>query len=235
MKHLLIIIALLLSVSAHAKKEQPLNTLTKKEIKEGWKLLFNGKDLTGWKYFNGGPVTSWKVEEGIMKNSGVGSDSGGDIVTLDQFKNFELVLEWKIAPKSNSGIFYHVQEGISKAIYESGPEYQLIDDAGWPGKLKDSQASGANYDMNPPVGGKVKPIDEWNLTRIVVNGPRVEHWLNGVKVVEYELWSEDWKNRKEKSKWKEVKTYGIAPSGHIGLQDHGGLTMFRNIKIKPLP
>ena len=127
-----------------------------------------------------------------------------------------------------------MQEGVCRAIYESGPEYQLIDDAGWPGKLKDSQASGANYDMNPPVNGKVKPIDDWNITRILVQGAHVEHWLNGVRVVDYELWSDDWKTRKESSKWKDVLTYGIARTGHIGLQDHGGLTMFRNIKIKVL-
>ena len=235
MKNLLIVLALLFAMSTYAKKDQPLNTLTKKEKKEGWKLLFNGKDFTGWKYFNGGNITSWRVEDGIMKNSGVGSDAGGDIITVEEFRNFDLYIEWKIAPESNSGIFYHVREGVSRAIYESGPEYQLIDDAGWPGKLKDSQYSGANYDMQPPVGGKVKPIDEWNVTRIVVSGSHVEHWLNGVKVVSYELWSDDWKTRRDSSKWKNVPNYGIAETGHIGLQDHGGLTMFRNIKIKLLP
>jgi hypothetical protein len=235
MKNILILLALMTAMTCLAKKEHKINTLTKKEVAVGWRLLFNGTDLTGWKHFNGGDPAGWKVEGGIMKNSGVGSDSGGDIVTKDQFKNFELYLEWKVAPKSNSGVFYHVQEGVSKAIYESGPEYQLIDDKGWPEKLEDSQLSGANYGMNPPKDVKVNPIDKWNSTRIIVNGPHVEHWLNGTKVVEYELWSNDWKTLKAAGKWKNVPTYGIAETGHIGLQDHGGLTMFRNIKIKILP
>jgi hypothetical protein len=235
MKNILILLAFLVAMTSSGKKEQKMNTLTKKEVAKGWKLLFNGNNLTNWKHFNGGEPTGWKVENGIMKNSGVGSDSGGDIITNDQFKNFELYLEWKVAPKSNSGVFYHVQESVSGAIYESGPEYQLIDDKGWPEKLEDWQLSGACYGMYPPKDAKVKPIDKWNSTRIIVNGIHVEHWLNGVKVVEYELWSNDWKTRKAAGKWKNVPTYGITETGHIGLQDHGGLTMFRNIKIKLLP
>jgi len=215
-------------------KDQQLNTLSKKEIAEGWKLLFNGTDVSGWKLYNGGEPTGWKVEDGILRNSGIGSDFGGDIITKEQFKIFELYLEWKIAPKSNSGVFYHVQEGVAQAIYQTGPEYQLIDDKGWPDKLEPDQYSGANYGMQAPRDAKVKPIDEWNITRIIVNGPHVEHWLNGTKVVEYELWSEEWQKQKANGKWKDVPTYGIAEIGHIGLQDHGGLTMFRNIKIKVL-
>ena len=215
-------------------KTKDINTLSEKEKQQGWELLFDGKSLNKWKTFNGGEVTGWKIVDGIMHNSGVGSDHGGDIVTKEEFQNFELCLEWKIAPESNSGIFIHVQEGITDAIYESGPEYQLIDDKGWPTKLKDSQYSGANYDMHAPVGAEVVPIDEWNKTRILVNGPHVEHWLNGNKVVEYELWSKEWKELKENSKWKDKPYYGISKKGYIGLQDHGGLTMFRNIKIRKL-
>jgi hypothetical protein len=200
----------------------------------GWTLLFDGESLNNWKTFNGGEVTGWKIENGILHNSGTGSDHGGDIITKDEFRNFELYLEWNIAPESNSGIFFHVQEGIVNAIYESGPEYQLIDDKGWPTRLAASQYSGANYDMHPPQVAEVVPIDEWNKTRLIVNGPHVEHWLNDKKVVEYELWSDEWYELKEKSKWKNKPHYGAAKSGHIGLQDHGGLTMFRNIKIREL-
>jgi hypothetical protein len=164
----------------------------------------------------------------------VGSDFGGDIITVKQYSNFELVLEWKIAPRSNSGVFYRVQEGVAQAIYQTGPEYQLIDDKGWPEKLQADQYSGANYGMHAPVNAKVKPIDDWNETRIVINGNHVEHWLNGVKVVDYEFYTDDWYARKNAGKWKDVATYGIAETGHIGLQDHGGLTMFRNIRIKEL-
>jgi hypothetical protein len=211
-----------------------INILSEKEKKQGWTLLFDGESLNNWKTFNGGDVTGWKIENGILHNSGTGSDHGGDIITQDEFRNFELYLEWKIAPESNSGIFFHVQEGIVNAIYESGPEYQLIDDNGWPTQLAESQYSGANYDMHPPQGAEVVPIDEWNKTRLVVNGPHVEHWLNNKKVVEYELWSDEWYELKENSKWKSKPHYGAAKSGHIGLQDHGGLTMFRNIKIREL-
>lgn len=223
---------ILFSCSSTTKTE--INTLSKKEIKQGWNLLFDGKTLDNWKMFNGGEVTGWKIVDGVLYNSGGGSDHGGDIITKTQFQNFELCLEWKIAAKSNSGIFYHVQEGIVDAIYQSGPEYQLLADNNWPTKLHDDQYSGANYAMQAPVDAEVVPLDEWNKTKILVNGTHVEHWLNGKKVVEYELWSDDWKARKEKGKWKDMPFYGIAKTGHIGLQDHGGLTMFRNIKIKEL-
>lgn len=231
---LVVVIFIAFACTSKAPKEQPINTLTEAEKAEGWKLLFNGTDLNNWKIYNDGEVTGWKVENGILSNSGVGSDHGGDIITKDQYKNFELYLEWKIAPKSNSGVFYHVQEGAGEAIYQSGPEYQLLDDKGWPDPLDTDQYSGANYAMNAPEGAEVKPIEEWNTTRIIVNGPHVEHWLNDKKVVEYELWSDDWKARKEAGKWKDEPNYGIAETGHIGLQDHGGLTMFRNIKIREL-
>jgi hypothetical protein len=190
--------------------------------------------MDNWKTFNGGEVTGWKIIDGILHNSGVGSDYGGDIITKKQYTNFEVYLEWKIAPESNSGVFIRVQEGLCDAIYESGAEYQLIDDKGWPNKLNANQYSGANYAMHKPKNATVKPLNEWNSTHIVVNDSHVEHWLNGIKVVEYELWSDDWKARKAACKWAEKTHYGTAKSGHIGLQDHGGLTHFRNIKIKEL-
>ena len=211
-----------------------INTLSKKEIKQGWELLFDGKTMDNWKTFNGGEVTGWKIVEGEMHNSGVGSDHGGDIITKKQFKNFELYLEWKIAPESNSGVFFHVQEGFTDAIYETGPEYQLIDDKGWPTEIEEHQLSGANYAMHAPENAEVVPLEEWNTTKIIVNDAHVEHWLNGVKVVEYELWTAEWEEQKANSKWAETPHYGMAKKGHIGLQDHGGLTMFRNIKIREI-
>ncbi len=229
------VLAVFLFSCGTSTKQSELNTLSKAEIKEGWKLLFDGKSLDQWKLFNKSEaISGWKIVDGILENSGVGSDHGGDIVTKDQFENFELSIEWNVSPQSNSGVFIHVQEGVSEALYESGPEYQLIDDAGWPEKLEEWQKSGANYGMQPPAGAKVNPAGEWNLTKIVVNGPHVEHWLNGVKVVEYDLWSDAWKAQKEAGKWKDVATYGMDKTGHIGLQDHGGLTKFRNIKIRVL-
>lgn len=236
MKHLIysILFIFLFTAASCASKKSEINTLTDKEIKEGWELLFDGESLDNWKTFNGGEVTGWKIVDGVLHNSGSGSDHGGDIITKKEYQDFELYLEWKVAPKSNSGVFFHVQEGMVNAIYESGPEYQLIDDKGWPTKLKDSQYSGANYDMHAPQNATVAPVDEWNKTRIIVDGSHVEHWLNGKKVVEYELWTDEWHALKENSKWKDKPRYGMAKSGHIGLQDHGGLTMFRNVKIREL-
>jgi hypothetical protein len=226
------VLVALISCSKVNKNE--VKSLSEQEIEQGWELLFDGKSMDKWKTFNGGEVTGWKIVGNEMHNSGVGSDHGGDIITKKQYKNFELYLEWKVSPQSNSGIFIHVQEGLTDAIYESGPEYQLIDDKGWPEKLDASQYSGANYAMHAPENAEVKPIDEWNTTRIVVKNPHVEHWLNGKKVVEYDLWSDEWKARKAEGKWAEMPNYGEAKSGHVGLQDHGGLTMFRNIKIRKI-
>lgn len=229
-----LILGLALLFSCKSKSNTGKESLSNKEKDEGWELLFDEGSMDKWKTFNGGKVTGWKIVNGEMHNSGGGSDHGGDIITKKQYENFELYLEWKIAPQSNSGVFYHVQEGLTDAIHESGSEYQLLDDIGWPDKLDAAQYSGANYAMHTPNNANVKPIDEWNSTRIVVNNPHVEHWLNGEKVVEYELWSEDWKERKANSKWADKEHYGKAKSGHIGLQDHGGLTIFRNIKIREI-
>jgi len=226
-------LCLAFSMSVIAQNGQ-INSLTENEKKEGWRLLFNGKNLDGWKTFQGKGITGWKVIDGVLNNSGIGSDHGGDIVTREKFQSFELYIEWKIAPKSNSGIFFRVNEKIGKAIYESGPEYQLIDDKRWPEKLNNTQYSGANYAMHAPRNAVVKNLDEWNQTRIIVDGTHVQHYLNGVKVVDYFLWDDDWKSRKENGKWKDFPYYGMAKKGQIGLQDHGGLAQFRNIKIKPL-
>ncbi len=234
MKQEVLLMVSLLFLGIFCQAQKP-NTLSKKEKKAGWELLFNGKNLDGWKFFQGGEVNrGWHVIEGILNNSGIGSDHGGDIITTKKFDDFELYLEWKIGPEGNSGIFYRVQEGDTKKIYETAPEYQLLDDNGWPSKLKDSQYSGGNYAMHKPVGAEVKPLEQWNTTRIIVKGSKVQHFLNGKKVVEYELWSDDWKERKNNSKWKNKPLYGMAKNGHIGLQDHGGLTQFKNIKIRKL-
>jgi hypothetical protein len=125
-----------------------------------------------------------------------------------------------------------VDQKAGKTMPESAPEYQLLDDKGWPDKLHDDQYTGANYAMNAPQNAAVKPVNEWNQTTIIVDGAHVQHFLNGVKVVDYQLWDADWLARKAKGKWKDYPAYGLAKKGNIGLQDHGGLTQFRNIKIK---
>lgn len=230
------LVFLIVIASSCQNEVQKDNTLSKLEKDDGWELLFDGETTNGWRIFKGGEVTGWKVKDGILCNSGVGSDHGGDIITTEKFEDFELYFEWKLTPLSNSGVFYRVQELDSiRAIYESGPEYQLSDGTNDvnPNTLA-SQLPGANYAMHRPINAVTKPLDQWNSTRIIIKGSHVEHWLNETKVVEYELGSEDWLRRKELSKWKNRPYYGVAKEGHIGLQDHGGLTCFRNIKIKRL-
>ncbi len=213
---------------------QHLNKLTQKEIDEGWESLFDGKSMDKWRCYKMDKVQGWAIEEHAMKALGLPHGQGGDIITKDTYKDFELYLEWKIGEHSNSGIFFHVVEGDQYgAVYLTGPEYQLLDDVGFPksGPLHDS---GANYDMHPPVLGQVKTLDEWNTARIIVKGSHVEHYLNGRKVVDYDMWTDEWNKLKENSKWKNAEGYAKYKEGHIALQDHGGVSMFRNIKIRRL-
>ena len=223
----------ILILSCTTGNKEKSNSLTSVEKREGWELLFDGKSLDKWEMFNGGELKGWSVSDGEIHASGAGWDKNEDLITKNVYDNFDLYLEWKITPANSSGIFYHVEKGTSDAMYESAPEYQLLDDKGWPEKMKPNQYTGANYAMHAPEGALPKPAGEWNVTRIVVDFPHVEHWLNGVKVVEYNLWDDDWMDRKAAGKWADVPTYGIAKSGHIGLQN-AGVVMFRNIKIKEL-
>lgn len=212
------------------------NTLDETETAAGWKLLFDGKTLNGWRTFKGREGNSWTVENGTMHCQGSQtdkSDKRGDLLTNDEFGNFELQLDWKLTPQGNSGILYLVSEEF-EAPYLSGPEYQLIDDKGWPEKLEDWQQTGANYAMNPPLVAAANPIGEWNTTRIIVNKGHVEHWLNGKKTADYELWTDEWQQHKATGKWKDAPGYGKAKKGHIALQDHGSEIWFKNVKIKQL-
>jgi hypothetical protein len=211
------------------------NVLTEEEIGEGWELLFDGESIEGWRGFGKESVPpAWKAEDGTLMTSGAGGDEGGDIISTKIFKDFELSLEWKISPEGNSGIFFNVIEEGQEVIYATGPEYQLIDDLSFPEPLEDWQTTGANYAMHPPVGAKVKPVGEFNHSRIILSEGHVQHWLNGSMVVEYDLWSEDWKKRVSEGKWNGFPDYGKASEGHIGLQDHGNKIWFRNIKIRVL-
>lgn len=217
------------------RDEVLMNTLTEDEMQGGWKLLFDGNTTNGWRKFNKDTIDEgWIVEDGCLLALGKGGDIGGDIVTEEEFDNFELKMEWKISAGGNSGILYRVLEGDYPAVYATGPEYQLIDDIGFPQKLEEWQTTGANYAMHPPRNAKIKPVGEWNSSRILINGSHVEHWLNGEKVVEYELWSDEWTEKVKNSKWSEYPKYGLAHTGHISLQDHGSKTWFRNIKIREL-
>jgi hypothetical protein len=218
------------------------NSLTPEQTAEGWQLLFDGETLTGWKRFNRdtiGPL--WSVRDGaiLCDGAGLGEGSGamgGSLVTTKKFGNFDLVLDYKLSPGGNSGILYHVTEDPKyKYDYETGPEFQLLDDGGWKGDLRDEQKAASNYDMfAADASKKVNPAGEWNTARIVYYNGHVEHWLNGQKVVEFDESSDDFKTRYNNSKWKEYPDWNKSKSGAIALQDHGAPVYFRNIRIKEL-
>jgi hypothetical protein len=208
-----------------------MNALTAAERGAGWRLLFDGSSTKGWRGYGKDTITDgWKAVDGALTRVA----RGGDIITTEQFRNFELTAEWKVAPNGNSGIFYRAVEGL-EAIYQGAPEYQVLDDAGHADGKSPLTSAGSDYGLYPTKPGVVKPVGEWNSTRIVVNGNHVEHWLNGVKVVDYELGSADWAERVANSKFKAWPAYGKAAQGYIGLQDHGDWVAYRNIKIRVLP
>jgi len=212
------------------------NILTKTEKKEGWKLLFDGKSMNGWRVYQNRTATSWEVANGELHARGSvtdKTDKRSDLITTDQYDNFELSIDWKISKEGNSGILYHVTEEFD-ASYKSGPEYQIIDDLGFPEHLEEWQKTGADYAMHLTTSRPTKPVGEYNHTVIKVNGSHVEHWLNGVKILEFQAWTPDWYALKAKGKWKDAPGYGLAKKGYIALQDHGSEVWFKNIKLRKL-
>jgi len=227
-------IAFLLTGFASFHPVQPKdNTITATEKKDGWVLLFDGRSTNGWRTYNNLPDDSWEVVKGELHCKDSGVQHRADLITKDQYESFELTFEWKVGKSANSGLLYHVVETKGQP-YETGPEYQLIDDNGYKEKLEDWQKSGSDYAMHPPLKITTKPAGEYNHSKILVKGTHVEHWLNGEKVVNFEMWTPEWKQLKEKGKWKDYKDYGTAKKGYIDLQDHGGGIWFKNIKLKKL-
>ena len=201
-------------------------------VGSGWRSLFDGTTTAAWRgYKKDSLPAGWQVVDGALGRVAKGA---GDIITKEQYDSFELLIDWKISPGGNSGIMYHVVEDSSET-YFSGPEMQVLDDAGHRDGQSRLTSAGAAYGLYPAPAGVVKPAREWNHVRLVVNGPHVEHWLNGVKLCEYELWSADWNARIAASKFKAWPGFGEARTGHIALQDHGDRVAYRNIRIKVLP
>lgn len=222
------------------------NTLTDAEKAEGWVLMFDGTTATGWRGYNktAFPDSGWEVVDGTLhcKESGTGEAGlGGDIIYDKKFKDFELSLEWKVGVGGNSGIFYLAQEVKGDPIWKSSPEMQILDNAkhidARLGKDGNHQA-GSLYDLIPAKPQNAKPALEWNKVSIMVYQGTVVHYQNGEKVLEYHLWTDDWKKMILESKFKEYKNFlnagGADKSGFIGLQDHGNDVWFRNIKIRTL-
>ncbi len=214
------------------------NQLSEDEKAAGWMLLFDGENVDGWRAFNGTEFPEgWVVEDGALKGLGQGGDIGGDIVfaPLD-FSEFEMEFTWRIAEGGNSGVFYHVVESPQyKAPYETGPEYQVIDQEGFAEPLEDWQSIGADYGMySPDLGDAVKPAGEWNHSKIIYTNEKVTYWLNGQKTVEFDPSSDDWKEKRNSGKWDEFPDYAKSRTGLIALQDHGSEVWFKTIKIRSL-
>ncbi len=215
------------------------NALSPAEKKAGWRLLFDGKSTAGWRGFKQAefPNSGWVVKDGALyRPAGKG---GGDIVTVDQFDNYELVFEWKITKGGNSGVKYLIDEAMVKSGHSGvGFEYQVLDDEAHPDAKKGIEGThtvGALYDLIPPAKDKVtRAIGQWNESRVVVEGNHIEQWLNGKKVVEFERGSDDLKARIAKSKFAKTAGFGEVSKGHVLIQDHGDEASYRNIKLRPI-
>jgi hypothetical protein len=217
------------------KKAAP-NTLTAKEKKNGWQLLFDGKSKDGWHGFNMKVFPDcWALEDGSFTMNSQGGAENQDIITNKKYRNFALSLEYKLTKAANSGIIFQVAEDtIYKFPYETGPEFQVIDHENWPDKLEDWQINGANYAMYPPMAKPFKAVGEWNHLFLVVNGNFVTQILNGVVVVQYEKNSEDWKKLRNSGKWSSFPDWGNYDEGYISLQNHGTKVWYRSIKLKEI-
>jgi hypothetical protein len=217
-----------------------VNLLSPAEQSAGWLLLFDGRSTAGWHVYNKQETRSWAIDECSLKTTGTdtnyGSDKRPDLVTDREFTNFELVVDWKGSKGGTAHHLRHRRGSEIRGALMTGPEYQLLDDAGFQEKVEPYQKAGSNYGMQAPNEAIkiLKPIGEWNTTRIVVKGTHVEHWLNGRKIVEFERWTPAWKAERDRGKWKEYPDYGMAKTGRIALQDHGSVFWFRNVKIRPL-
>ncbi len=208
-------------------------SLTDEELSVGWQVLFDGETTEGWRGYQRKdfPDKGWVIEDGTLHLSKGG---GGDLITTRRYANFELRLSWKVAARSNSGILYRVSEDEKKP-YWTGPEYQIFDDGGHKMAAESKSSSGALYALYSPRGKTLKPVGGWNTARIIVDGTRIEHWLNGKQVVAANFGSEDWQQRIAKSKFNKWKRFATIGRGHICLQDHGNKVWYRDIMIRELP
>ena len=194
-----------------------------------WRTLFDGKTASAWRGYKMDTMPSgWIIADGTL-----GKVKGTmDIISRDEFSDFEFEMDWKLEKGGNSGLFYRGSEEFDR-VYWSAPEYQLLDDANAPDGRNRLTSAGAAYGLYAPPGGMVKAAGEWNSTRIVVKGAHVEHWLNGTKLLEYELWSPDWEAKVQGSKFNVWTKYGRGRAGHIAIQgDHNGALTLRNIRVR---
>ena len=248
MKKLFIFSVILAASCAINVVAQQNNTLTAKEKEEGWTLLFDGKSFDGWRQYNGTAMPAfWSIDNEAMKvppiaekpprEPGVRTPSGDIIYAAKKFKNFELSIDWKVGKGGNSGIFYYVVEAPNTQVYSSAPEVQILDNWNAGDNKLTNHLAGSLYDMVSALPSNAKPSGEWNTIVIRVKDGYVTHTQNGVKVVEYTLWTPEWSELVANSKFKDWDGFknGPAKEGYIGLQDHNDFACwFRNIKIREL-
>ena len=241
-KHIILLLTcIVIMLVTSPLSAQKVNKLTGKEKKAGWVLLFNGKDFTGWRQCNGTEMPkNWIIEDNAMKvftgeGRKPGQGANGDIIyATKKFRNFELSIDWKVSEMGNSGIFFNVREVPKQPIYYASPEVQVLDNVKATDNKIPSHLAGSLYDMLAADPKTVKPAGEWNNIIISMKDGKVTHFQNGIKVVEYELWTPKWDEMVANSKFRTFPgfTEGISREGYIGLQDHGYAIWFRNIKIR---
>ena len=223
-------------------KDSTMDTKMDRKVDTGWVLLFDGKTTAGWHSYGKTTIgEAWKVADGALyldttKKAGWQTSQGGDILTADEFENFDLQLEWKIAPNGNSGIIFYVHEDSSKYkyVWYTGPEMQVLDNAGHPDAKIPKHRAGDLYDLISSSKETVKPAGEWNLAEIKSANGKLDLYLNGTNVVSTTLWDDNWKKLVAGSKFKDMPDFGTYKKGHIALLDHGNAVWYRNIKIKRL-
>lgn len=232
---------------AAAQRSNELNTV---ERSAGWRLLFDGRSLAGWRGlgYDSVPTAHWSVVDGAIAKTPSGKvrrqadgqpASGGDLMTIESFRDFELAFEWRVTPGANSGVKYNVSEQLSLTYATNhaalGFEYQVLDDVLHPDNKVATHLAGALYDILAPIPTKpLRPVGEWNSALIVLLGDHGEHWLNGVKVVEFDLGTPRLDSLLEQSKYKPIPAFAERRRGHIVFQDHGDEVYFRNIRIREL-
>ncbi|MDB4917711.1 MAG: hypothetical protein JWM95_5355 [Gemmatimonadetes bacterium] len=243
------LIGLAVLVAAAPLSALTANTLTTAEEKGGWKLLFDGKSFAGWRGlgYDNVPTATWRIVDGTIEKVPKANvvtlpdgqpAAGGDLMTIPTFTDFELAFEWKVPPGANSGVKYNVSEELSvKSANHAalGFEYQVLDDSLNSDNKIPTHRAGSLYDLiTPNATKKLRPVGEWNSSRIIVRGNHGEHWLNGTIVVSYELNSPEFKALMDKSKYKSIPGFADHRAGHIVLQDHNDGAWFRNIKIREI-
>lgn len=237
MKSRILLVALLFTLCIIDTTAQD-NTLSKKEQKDGWKLLFDGKTTTGWRNFNANTIgKAWKIDDNALHldNSVTTREDRGDIMTAGEFENYEFSIDWKIDSCGNSGIIFNVVEDPKyRAVWHTGPEMQVLDNTCHPDAKIEKHRAGDLYDLIKSSKETVKPAGQWNTAKIVSNKGKYEFWLNGYKAVEFTMHDAAWDALVAGSKFKNMADFGKATKGHIALQDHGDKVWYRNIKIREI-